>query len=958
MPTDHPPRRHHLSSWMGVLLATLWLLLGAGAAGAQPLADPRVDWFTADSAHFRVHYRTGQRAQAEAVARAAERAYPVVTQALEWKPRTRTEIVVYTEFDLANGFTTPLPYSFMGVFLAPPDDGELLDNSAWLDLLLVHEFTHAVHLDKVRGAPRVLQSIFGNVTWFIPNVFMPGWGIEGPAVVAESDPAAGRGRLRGPLFEAWLRAERARGFISLREINADGRRTPLNKQYLYGAYFVEFINRRYGPKAMTGFITQYSGNVVVPRLHSGPWGATGKMMDELWEEFIADLTRQVDERSAAVKAQAEVVGAPLAGPLFDIEQVVAQPAQAGGGWLAVMSDGLMGTHLWRLGADGSRERLVRLNRGARLDVAADGGVLVTQPDVCNTLYYAYDVYRLSGRSLQPLSHCAHLRRAVQAGGAVLALELDAGATRLVRLGAPGQPPQVLLQPEAGHELLDLAASPDGRRVAVVSRRGGDWRVLELDLTQPQAAAQMRVRRNSPLHGLRWGAQGLELIVAEAGAQAGSAAVPNVWRLQGDQLVRLTHSHTAVLAQAGSAADGSLVTAVIAPEGVALHRLAQPAALQTATAVQPVPEPAAAAEPPAGSGLQAERSYSALRSVYPRSWLPAITADRGLTAYGASTSGGDALGWHRYALLAQVETSQRELIGTFEYQFAGSHGVSLTRELVARAWTTANDKDTTTVYDRSTRAQWLSLFPFTRVQRRVVAGVGAAADFTDRVTVASDSAQRRRDERVLAALLDVDFTGSDWYAEGSNRGVQGSLLVESYRPFSGGTRYSGTVVRADLRGYLPLPLKSVLALRFTEARASGSTEPFALGDATDEVLQFGPVLNDRTLSLRGYRNGDPGLVGRNARVATLEWRVPLADIDRHFMVPALGINRLSGAVFADVGGAWDGSSGPDRWRRGVGVELLAEARLLYALGLNLRVGVARGLDEPRDTRGYLSFGRAF
>ena len=135
-----------------------WMVLLCGAPlQAQPLADPRVDWLSADSAHFRVHYRHSQRQQAMAVAQAAERVYPRVTEALQWRPRTRTEIVVYSEFDVANGFSTPLPFNLMGVFLTPPDEGELLDNSAWLDLLLVHEFTHAVHLDKVRGVWRAAK---------------------------------------------------------------------------------------------------------------------------------------------------------------------------------------------------------------------------------------------------------------------------------------------------------------------------------------------------------------------------------------------------------------------------------------------------------------------------------------------------------------------------------------------------------------------------------------------------------------------------------------------------------------------------------------------------------------------------------------------------------------------------------------------------------------------------------
>jgi hypothetical protein len=935
------------------LIALTLLALACAASQAQPLADPRVDWFSADSANFRVHHRAGQRAQAEAVARAAEAALPRVTKALQWQPRTRIEIVLYSEFDFANGFSTPLPYSFMGVFLAPPDEGQLLDNSHWFDLLLVHELTHAVHLDKVRGAPRVLQAIFGNVPWFIPNLFQPGWMIEGLAVLAESEPAAGKGRLRGPAFEGWLRAERARGFVSLQELNANGRRLPVSKQYLYGAYFMEHLQRRYGPAAVGGLVERYSGNVV-PRLHSAPWDVTGKTMDALWAEFIADLERQVDERAAPLKARPEAVGVPLGGPLFDVESIAALPG--GRGWLAVASDGLNGPQLLRLGRDGRRERVARVNGGARVSVAPDGRVLLAQPDICHSLHLVYDLYRLEGDRLHRLTRCAHLRRAVQAGDAVLALQLTEGATRLVRVAADGGV-QPLHVPADGSELLDLAPTADGRGVHLLSRRGGDWRVLELALERPQDTPRTVLRRASPIQGLRSGVAGLELILGEDG-------VTNVWRLSGGELQRLTHAHTGVLLHAGSAADGVLASVVVVPEGSAIVQLAQAAVLQRLPAVADTgdsPAPAQAAAPAAV--LQPGQPYSALRALYPRSWLPAVTADRGLTAYGASTSGSDALGWHRYAALLQGETSQRELVGSFEYLFLDSHGIALQRNLVARAWRASSRADEVTVFDRETRAQWLSQFPFGNLQQRVSVGLGAAADRSERVDLPAGRTTPRRDERLLAALIDIDSSAGDWRSEGANRGWQGTLLAEGYKPLQGGDprRYDGTVLRADLRAYLGLG-RAVLALRATEARARGRTEPFQLGGATDELLQLGPVLNQRSLSLRGYVGDEAALLGPNARVVSLELRLPLADIDRHGMVPPLGINRLSGSLFVDAGGTWGaGRSGPVELSRGVGFELLAEAKLLYVLPLRLRLGVAWPLDGPDGQQGaqaYLTLGRAF
>jgi hypothetical protein len=940
------------------LITALILALLAAPATAQPLADPRVDWQSADTAHFRVHYRSTQRQQAEAVASAAERVWPQVTTALNWQVRGRTEIVVYNEFDVANGFSTPLPFNIIGVFLAPPDEGELLDNNSWLDLLLVHELTHAVHLDKVRGAPRILQAIFGNVPWFIPNVFQPGWMVEGLAVYQETKTEAGQGRLRAPLFEGWLRAERKKGFMTLREINADGRSLPLNKQYLYGAYFMDFVARKYGADKITEIIEQYSGNIIFPRLHSAPFGATGKMMDVLWDEFIADLSQQMDSRNQALLARPEAVGSPLAGPLFGVGSVAALPAAAGGGWLAVVEDGLHGAQLLRVSASGTRERVARVNRGARLDVAADGSVLVAQPDICDKLNYAYDAYRLQDGKLNELTRCGHLRRVTQAGGTVYAVRLDGGRTRLVQLGANGAQ-QVLWEPPAGTDLVDLAAAPNGQSLRVISHQGADWRVLDINIASPQAPPQVLVRQRQPLFGLRQSASALEFVMGEGGTT-------NVWRLNGNELQRLTHSHTAVLAHAGTAADGSLVSVTVDPQGVALQRLAQPTVLQSVPAVLSPAEmrltdaaQATAKASASPSPLGQARGYSALRSLYPRAWLPAVTLDRGLSAYGAATSGADALGWHRYAALVQYESSQKQLMGSLEYQFLGQHGIALERRLVAQAWTGDSGSETTTVYDRKTKAQWLSLFPFSRIDRGVVLGVGAAGEITDRINVTDKTRARRQDERLLAALLDLDFAAGDWYSEGSNRGLQASLLVESYKPLAGNEplRYDGTVVRADLRGYLPLG-RSVLAARFTEARARQRTAPFQLGGATDDVLQLGPTLNNRSLSLRGYKGDEAVLQGTQARVATLEWRTPLADVDRHFMVPALGVNRLSAVVFAEAGGAWNSGGGPDKWRRSLGVELIGEVKLLYALGLQLRLGVAQGLDAPKSTQGYLTAGRAF
>lgn len=936
-------------SWIRTLVFLLSCCWACGAS-AQSI-EPAPDWQSADTQHFRINYRAAWRPQAERVARIAEQVYPRITKALAWEPRGRTEILLIDQYDLANGFSTPLPYNIIGVFMAPPDSGELLDNSDWLELLITHEFTHTVHLDKVRGFPSVLQSIFGRQPFFFPNIFQPNWMVEGLAVYTESDPGTGRGRLRGPVFEAWLRAEASRGFLSLREINANGRALPLSKSYLYGAYFFDYLARRYGPESVYKVVHHYSGNPPFwPRVHNSPYDATGKQMDVLWAEFLADLQQQVKERAQPVRQKAEAVGERLAGPMFGVGAVAALP---GGDTLAVLEDGLLHAKLVKIAKDGRQTALAEVNANAELHVNAKGEVLLSQPDVCNWRYLAYDVYRVDADGdVHQLTDCARLRRAVQAGGGIVALQQGQGLTRLVQLDARGRQQRVLWEPAADVNLIDLAASPDGQQVTVVSKRAGAWRVDAFDMGQPAPAPRLLFTHDAPLHGLVHGPKGLEFIAVRDG-------VFNVYRQEGGSWVRLSHTHTRVTAQGGTQDDGSLAMAVIAPGGYELRRIAAATPIDqvAATTAAPAAAPAGAASAPAALG--APRSYSALRSMYPRSWFPVSSSDRGLTSVGAATFGADALGWHQYAATLAYEVSEHEPVGSLQYLFRDQHLFSLQRTLTPRAWVNGDDTEDVRAFDRNTSAQWLSVVPWLRLDRRVLFGLGAAVDHVHRVHPENYAAPVNPTERLLAALFQYDTSGGSWWSEGDNSGQKITVLYETYRPFArdGRNDYDGEVVRLDWRGFVPVG-RSVIALRHTEARARDLTEPFQLGGAVDPQLQLGLALNNRDITLRGYRGNERVLQGRSARVTTFEVRTPIADLDTHFMTPAVGINRLSAAAFFDIGGAWNTGNRPQHYSRGVGLEVLAELKLLYALGLQVRAGVAQGLDAPKGTRAYFTVGRAF
>ncbi len=451
------------------ILSALIALLVLTPAHAIPGPNPHRDWHSADSKHFRINYALPQRAQAERVANIAERVYARLSRELQWEPSGRIEIIVLDEFDIANGYSTPVPFNETAIFLTPPDDGELLDNSFWLELLLTHELTHTFHLDKVRGAPNVLRHIFGRFPLLFPNLWQPTWAIEGIATYNESTPASGEGRLRGPTFEAWMRIEHAQGFKSLSEINADGRALPTSKQYLYGAYFYDFLARRYGSESIYKYINKYSGNVV-PRVDTNPVLATGKHMDELWDEFIADLTEQMSRREAQLKVAPRADGDVIFPANFRIFSLAPVPD----GVLAVVNDGLLRTELLHIDAQGKVRHLANVKSGAHIDVRADGKVLIAQPDICRNYNFFYDLYTWSASDgLQRKTSCDRYRRAVWLGEQVAALRTEGGVSTLSILEQhehDWHEARTLYQTPEQVEAVDLAASPDGKHIALVVKQ--------------------------------------------------------------------------------------------------------------------------------------------------------------------------------------------------------------------------------------------------------------------------------------------------------------------------------------------------------------------------------------------------------------------------------------------------------------------------------------------------------
>jgi outer membrane protein assembly factor BamA len=170
------------------------------------------------------------------------------------------------------------------------------------------------------------------------------------------------------------------------------------------------------------------------------------------------------------------------------------------------------------------------------------------------------------------------------------------------------------------------------------------------------------------------------------------------------------------------------------------------------------------------------------------------------------------------------------------------------------------------------------------------------------------------------------------------------------------------VTADARGYLPvLPRHGVLAVRAAGAATWGDAALRRVFEAAGAGPQSsGFDFGTRSIALlRGY--GTAALFGYNAVVGNFDYRFPLAWPQRGVgTLPAM-VRSIHGALFADVGDAWDGGFRAGNLRRSFGAELSTDTVLGESFPVSLTGGAAWRQDPSGGQRGWAAFvriGRAF
>ena len=923
--TNVAPKFHIPHFAFRILVATLLL---SSSAAAQ--VNPSGSWRTLHTQHFRIHFRPANRGQALEAAAEAERAYRLLSTELH-QPRGIVDLTLSDDFDTPNGFTSTYPSNRFTILLVPPaTDPALQTYDSWQRLVIVHELTHVFHLDRSRGLWGTLQSVFGRVPGLFPNQYQPSWVIEGLATYYESRFTAG-GRAEGSFHRQAVGADAATGdtrspYDALLFTRwADGL-TP----YAYGSRFWEYFSQTAGDSLVPRFAETTAGQLIPFRI-ARPLrraGASRDLFDE-WKRAIATAAPdQHPTLSRLIAAHLRSEPVPRVSP-----------------------DGSQIAYVYDDGRDARTLRVVDATSGAVLrshrvtgQVSYDwlsDTLIVAQLEYADRWTVRSDLWRWlppPSAAWQRVSDAGRVLEPRVGGGVVAALKLGGGINAPVV--APHLADPIIDAP--GTTWGDVVPSPDGRWIVAPRHQNGQWQLVRWRAgATPSQSLSILTQPAGFVAGPVWGMGGV-LFVTDA---AGFPQI-HLWK-EGQGVTRLTDEPLGARSPA-VLPDGRILFTTLGHEGWELRAVAP---LESPRPMQPgaTAAPFDSAPPVAFR----ETGYSSWPSLRPHFWIPlAYNAGDAGHFLGAATAGGDAVGRYVYLANALVSGSPGRAQGFFAL-VSNALGDPTLDLSASNDWSLIGVDSTGHVVSREQRdaalgATFLAQRWRSFVSLRVAAEYQGKRYVSDPDTTLADICIGCASHDLVGgvASLSVGSAVAAPLTVSLQDGATASLLYR-YRGEQGTSRWL-TEVRGRGSVYLRLGPRlgyayPVLAVRLATGAMDGPLpDHLSVGGVSSGAaeLAFAQTIGTfRTFPVRGYSAG--AARGRRAATATVEYRLPLALVGKSLGHLPFGADKISAAVFGDLGDAWNpGEAARLHSLRSFGAELVADLTVSYDLPLRVRVGVAQ------------------
>ncbi|HKY39041.1 MAG TPA: BamA/TamA family outer membrane protein [Polyangiaceae bacterium] len=978
-----------MKKYLAALLAGLSLGFATSEARA---GDPRLEWYTLQTPHFRINFHGGLEPLAQRLAGIAERSYAILAPNLDYYPTEVIEVIFTDDAELANGSAGAVPYSTVQLFATAPDDMSALgDYDDWLTQLVTHELTHVLHVDNVSGLPALLNKILGKTA--IPNQSQPRWILEGLATTMETDHTTG-GRLRSTQFDMYLRADVLEdNFARLDQMSGIPRRWPgATVWYLYGSSFVSFISQTYGPNVFAAVADDYGAQVFPWAVNRSVRRVTGRTYEELYQGWHASLKERYTRQAQRIRARGLREGNRLtrhgngAGPAVFTSNcgTLGRPSV-----IYQRDDGHGQGGFYEVSLDGSdpQGKLRARAGGQQLSFLPDCSFLFDDSATSEHRYAFLDLFRqLPGTSSREQDHTrSRLTRGARArhpdvsrDGRRVAFVTNDRSTSTLRIAELDAAQQLVdvrrLVPSARFEQAYTPRfSPDGRKLAYSAWTAGgyrDIRIVDVATGKFQELFHDRAIDQQPV----FSPDGKRLYFVSD--RTGVANV-YVYELESAKLWQVTNVINGAYHPTLSADEKTLVYTGYTSAGWDLFVLDN----QRQRWLEPEPYRVARGKPvPSVAPVRYPVSrYTALPSLRPRRYY----VEYGPGSFGNqltfSSSGRDIVGLHGVSAAIGIPTDfeRGEAQFSLDYAYYGLpfyFQLSGFRSSTPRSDYRYSDRQPPIVEHLTGVTTGLSFGAPGSYESQYFSLSYTVAEFSQRLPLGLPDPYAplpSEPHRGLLGLLHLGYhysqSEASTYAISQERGFQLSVGTDLADRVLG-SETSLASFSATLTGYLSVPgLKHHVLAVALSGGTGGGTYPrrglFSIGGYSDIPLYDSFTMNLRQsgIRLRGYEPGQ--FIGNDYNLVNLEYRLPLWYADRGLSTLPGFLRTVAGAAFLDWGAAYNQLDLDDPlkdFHEGVGAELWFELLFGYYVSGNVRLGIAKGLDAeaPSGIQTYSVVSAAF
>ena len=903
--------------------------------------DPKLKWKTLETPHFYIHFHQGEYKLAQLTANLGEEVYEKLCSFFQYYPEEKTHIILVDNSDIANGYASIFPHKCIVIFIVPPESESYIGNfDNWLRTILIHEYTHILHLDMVSGIPKIIRSILGRapLPFCFPNLFHPIWFIEGMAVFSETK-FTSRGRGRASDWNMLLRT----AILENKFLRIDQATGPLvawpggNSSYLYGNKFFEYLKEKYGEKSLIT-LNKRASRTLLPYFTDWIFKKTyGKTSVKLWKEWKMNKEEEFNSLKNKMTSEIKIKqitkqGYFIFGPRFSPDcKKIAYSVLNPHSFPEIKIFDLKKNKEYSL-ADRYLGYYLSWSKSSK-------EIIFSQLEYYKNFYLFSDLYlyNLNDKRIKRLTKGLRLRDPDLSpdGKKIIAIRSFLGINELIIFDLENKKMKSISR---GYSTYSSPRwSPDGKKIVVSAGKEGKWEILILNLKGEKilSYSQKQARIISPC----WSPDGKFLIFS-----SDRTGIFNLYAysLERNKLYQITDFLSGAFYPDISPDGKKLVFVIYSPQGYDLVIMD----FSPSNWMEPKPYNLNYPEYkfPLNKTAYPSHNYNPLLSLGPKFWLPIYLKENSEIIPGIMTLGFDVLQKHYYLLNCNYNPFSGKFSYSIDYIYDAlrpTFHFHLSRKKLKEE----EKKFSATIY-----------LPFYKVKRIH----SIVFEYFQEKNIHSEQ-NNTQISKFSGIKLGWYYNSTRKYGYSISR-TEGRIIDFYYEMNLKklGSNYDISKLVGEWREYLALPFRHhVLGLRIAGGLSWGkeAEELFFMGGYKGREYSFS-TNSDYFCLLRGYKENT--FWGTKVILLNLEYRMPLINIERGIWNLPFFLQRLHLGFFIDSGKVWNNEKfNFSGFKTGIGVEMRIDGDLGYLMPVTLSIGIAKGLDKKfGKNQIYLRLGTSF